>query len=54
MCFIIPFEDRFGICQSILYIGGVVREGLVPATCTGNEKWTAEHSSICSVTLHAY
>ena len=26
MCFIIPFGDRFEICQSILYIGGVVRE----------------------------
>ena len=26
MCFIIPFGDRFEICQFILYIGGVVRE----------------------------
>ena len=26
MCFIIPLGERFEICQSILYIGGVVRE----------------------------
>ena len=33
MCFIIPFGDRFEMCQSIIYIGGVVREGCAGVFC---------------------